>query len=134
MGLMPHSIVCSSWPASSASYELFYWAVFIGIKFGFDLRWEAQSNASYPRQRGLRQTLNQLWEQRPSDVPEPTKVSVTLTSLKPSTTHTPSLLLRITSRAGWNSSMPWTRSINALADARFITPTLWKLKKQSMPL
>ena len=67
---------------------------FIGIKFGFDLRWEAQSNC-FPTQDSvvLGRLLNQLWEQRPSEVPEPTKVSVTLTRLNPSTTHTPSLFL-----------------------------------------
>jgi DNA polymerase-4 len=39
----------------------------------------------------LGRLLNALWAQRPEDVPEPTKVSITLARLEPIGGHTPSL-------------------------------------------
>ena len=64
----------------------------VGVKFGFDLRWEAQTYC-FPTQDSvvLGRLLNALWAQRPEDVPEPTKVSITLARLEPLGGHTPSL-------------------------------------------
>ena len=64
----------------------------VGVKFGFDLRWEAQTYC-FPTQDSvvLGRLLNALWAQHPSDAPEPTKVSVTLARLEPLGSHTPSL-------------------------------------------
>ena len=64
----------------------------VGVKFGFDLRWEAQTYC-FPTQDSvvLGRLLNHLWAQHPSDAPEPTKVSVTLARLEPLGSHTPSL-------------------------------------------
>ena len=64
----------------------------VGVKFGFDLRWEAQAHC-FPTQDSvvLGQLLNGLWAQHPPDVPEPTKVSVTLARLEALSAHTPSL-------------------------------------------
>jgi DNA polymerase-4 len=64
----------------------------VGLKFGFDLRWEAQTHC-FPTQDSvvLGRLLNGLWSQHPAEAPEPTKVSVTLARLKPLGAHTPSL-------------------------------------------
>ena len=64
----------------------------IGVKFGFELRWGAETHC-FPTQDSvlLGQLLNHLWAQHPSDAPEPTKVSVTLARLEPLGSHTPSL-------------------------------------------
>lgn len=64
----------------------------VGVKFGFDLRWEAQM-LCFPTQDSvvLGQLLNRLWAEHPADVPEPTKVSVNLARLEALGAHTPSL-------------------------------------------
>ena len=64
----------------------------IWVKFGFELRWGAETHC-FPTQDSvlLGQLLNHLWAQHPSDAPEPTKVSVTLARLEPLGSHTPSL-------------------------------------------
>lgn len=62
------------------------------VKFGFDLRWQAESSC-FPTQdtRILADLLNHLWNRHPGDLPEPTKVAVTLSKLIPGSIHTPSL-------------------------------------------
>lgn len=64
----------------------------LGVKFGFEFGWGAETHC-FPTQDSvvLGKLLNELWEQHPSDLPEPTKVSVTLARLEPLTAHTPSL-------------------------------------------
>lgn len=64
----------------------------VGVKFGFELRWGAETHC-FPTQDSvlLGQLLNGLWAQHPSDAPEPTKVSVTLSRLEYIDAHTPSL-------------------------------------------
>jgi DNA polymerase-4 len=66
--------------------------LWIGVKFGFDLRWEAATHC-FPTQDTvvLSQQLNRLWAQHPPNVPDPTKVIVTLSRLEPLGAHTPSL-------------------------------------------
>jgi DNA polymerase-4 len=66
--------------------------LFVGVKFGFELRWEAQTHC-FPTQDSvvLGRLLNGLWAQHPPDAPEPTKVSVTLSRLEALGVHTPSL-------------------------------------------
>lgn len=62
------------------------------VKFGFELRW-AQQASFFPTQDSitLGHELNRLWEERPTDAPQPTKVSVVLSKLTPASCHTPSL-------------------------------------------
>lgn len=64
----------------------------VQVKFGFDLRWRAQTHC-FPTQDTLifGERLDQLWEQHPTDAPDPTKVAVTLTQLIHGGSHTPSL-------------------------------------------
>jgi DNA polymerase-4 len=64
----------------------------IGVKFGFELRWGAETRY-FPTQDSVRlgQLLNTLWARHPADAPEPTKVSVTLSRLQHKDCHTPSL-------------------------------------------
>lgn len=64
----------------------------VDVKFGFDLRWEAQTHC-FPTQDSvvLGRLLNGLWSQHPAETPDPTKVSVTLARLEPLGAHTPSL-------------------------------------------
>ncbi|MFT5836905.1 MAG: DNA polymerase-4 [Candidatus Azotimanducaceae bacterium] len=64
----------------------------VGIQFGFELRWGLETHC-FPTQDSvaLGKLLNHLWAQHPPDVPEPTKVSVTLARLEPLGAHTPSL-------------------------------------------
>ncbi|MEM7791122.1 MAG: DNA polymerase [Verrucomicrobiota bacterium] len=64
----------------------------VNVKFGFENRWSVET-PTFPTQDSvtLAQMLNVLWETRPSDLPEPTKVSVILTKLIHSNNHTPSL-------------------------------------------
>jgi DNA polymerase-4 len=64
----------------------------VQVKFGFDLRWAADTRC-FPTQDSvaLGQLLDALWAGRPGDVPNPTKVSVTLTKLMPEKSHTASL-------------------------------------------
>jgi DNA polymerase-4 len=62
------------------------------VKFGFELRWETQLPC-FPTQDDvtLGSLLNRLWEERPHDAPEPTKVGITLLRLEPAKNHTPDL-------------------------------------------
>jgi len=64
----------------------------VQVKFGFDLRWAADTHC-FPTQDSvaLGQLLDALWACRPGDVPSPTKVSVTLTKLVAEKSHTASL-------------------------------------------
>lgn len=62
------------------------------VKFGFEWRWGQEIRCS-PTQDTLTlaRLMNMLWEARPSMVPTPTKVSVTLMGLIHAQNHTPSL-------------------------------------------
>jgi DNA polymerase-4 len=62
------------------------------VQFGFDLCWQAEAKY-FPTQDSatLGQLLNQLWTEHPCDLPEPTKVGITLTHLVHANSHTPSL-------------------------------------------
>ena len=62
------------------------------VKFGFEWRWRQEIRCS-PTQDTLTlaRIMNMLWEARPSVVPNPTKVSVTLMGLIHAQNHTPSL-------------------------------------------
>jgi DNA polymerase-4 len=74
------------------SMDHFTGQMVLQVKFGFDLRW--QNECSYfPTQNDvtLGKLLNQLWETRPCDVPDPTKVAVTLLRLEAGSSHTPDL-------------------------------------------
>ncbi len=64
----------------------------VQVKFGFDLSWCAEARC-FPTQDTLTfaQRLNRLWEEHPQDLPEPTKVAITLTHLVHAASHTPSL-------------------------------------------
>lgn len=64
----------------------------VQVKFGFDLRWAAETHC-FPTQDSvvLGQLLDQLWADRPDHAPKPTKVSVTFTKLIHRDCHTPSL-------------------------------------------
>jgi DNA polymerase-4 len=64
----------------------------VQVKFGYDLRWQA-SGRTFPTQDSvvMGKLLNDLWQTRPSDVPEPTKVGITFTRLEYADSHTPSL-------------------------------------------
>jgi DNA polymerase-4 len=64
----------------------------VQVNFGFDFRWHAEARV-FPTQDtlSLAHRLNQLWEQHPRDLPEPTKVAITLTKLVHANSHTPSL-------------------------------------------
>lgn len=64
----------------------------VKVRFGFDLNWQAQARC-FPTQDTLTfaHRLNQLWQQHPQDLPEPTKVAITLTKLVHANSHTPSL-------------------------------------------
>ena len=64
----------------------------LGVKFGFEFSWGAETHC-FPTQDNvvLGKLLNELWAQHPADLPEPAKVSVTLTRLEPLAAHTPSL-------------------------------------------
>ena len=72
--------------------EYFTGHLSVGIKFGFELRWGAETHC-FPTQDSvaLGKLLNALWAQHPADAPEPTKVSVTLSRLEHIGAHTPSL-------------------------------------------
>ena len=62
------------------------------VKFGFDLRWQRET-LCFPTQDNvtLARLLNSLWADHPQDLPEPTKVGITLTHLIHASSHTPSL-------------------------------------------
>lgn len=62
------------------------------VKFGYELRWGLQV-ACFPTQDDvlLGKLLNRLWDERPKDAPDPTKVSVTLLRLESAQNHTPDL-------------------------------------------
>jgi DNA polymerase-4 len=62
------------------------------VKFGFDLRWQGET-LCFPTQDNvtLARLLNSLWADHPQDLPEPTKVGITLTHLVHASSHTPSL-------------------------------------------
>ncbi len=64
----------------------------VQVKFGFDLRWAAETHC-FPSQDSVTfgKLLNHLWAAHPVDAPEPTKVAVTLSHLEPIGSHTPSL-------------------------------------------
>lgn len=64
----------------------------VQVKFGFDLRWAAETHC-FPTQDSvaLGQLLDELWAARPGDVPNPTKVGVTFTKLVHHQSHTASL-------------------------------------------
>ncbi len=64
----------------------------VQVNFGFDFRWHAEARC-FPTQDTitLAHRLNQLWEQHPRDLPEPTKVAIALTKLVHANSHTPSL-------------------------------------------
>jgi len=64
----------------------------VQVKFGFELRWAADTHC-FPTQDSvaLGHLLDDLWADRPDDVPNPTKVGITLTKLVPETSHTRSL-------------------------------------------
>jgi len=64
----------------------------VQVKFGFDLRWAAETHC-FPTQDSvvLGQLLDALWADRPTDVPQPTKVGVTFTKLVHHRNHTLSL-------------------------------------------
>jgi DNA polymerase-4 len=64
----------------------------VQVKFGFELCWQAKARC-FPTQDNvtLGRLLNDLWEQHPHDVPEPTKVGITFTHLTHADSHTPSL-------------------------------------------
>jgi len=61
----------------------------VQVKFGFELRWAADTHC-FPTQDSvaLGHLLDDLWADRPDDVPNPTKVGITLTKLVPETSHT----------------------------------------------
>ncbi|CAA6690305.1 MULTISPECIES: DNA polymerase [unclassified Lentimonas] len=62
------------------------------VKFGFDLGWHAEAKC-FPTQDNVTilRLLNRLWDDRPRDLPDPTKVGITLTHLVHANSHTPSL-------------------------------------------
>jgi DNA polymerase-4 len=62
------------------------------VKFGFELRWENVCSC-FPTQNDvtLGKLMNQLWDERPREVPEPTKVGVMLLRLEAGRSHTPDL-------------------------------------------
>lgn len=64
----------------------------VQVKFGFDLRWAAETHC-FPTQDSvtLGQLLDGLWAERPQNAPDPTKVAVTFTKLLHRDAHTPSL-------------------------------------------
>ena len=64
----------------------------VQVKFGFDLRWHAETHC-FPTQENvtLGRLLNHLWDQHPADAPDPTKVAITLSRLEHLNAHTPSL-------------------------------------------
>jgi DNA polymerase-4 len=64
----------------------------VQVKFGFDLRWAAETHC-FPTQDSvaLGQLLDALWADRPDDAPSPTKVGITLTKLLHQKNHTISL-------------------------------------------
>jgi len=66
----------------------------VGVKFGFELRWGAETRC-FPTQDSvvLGKLLNQIWAEHPGDAPEPTKVSITLSRLEHIGAHTPSLFV-----------------------------------------
>ena len=68
----------------------------VGIKFGFELRWGAETRC-FPTQDSvvLGKLLNQIWAAHPGDAPEPTKVSITLSRLEHIAVHTPSLFVAV---------------------------------------
>ena len=72
--------------------EYFAGHLLIQVKFGFDLRWQAETHC-FPTQDAvtLGKLLNGLWDNHPTDAPDPTKVGVTLSQLEPRSAHTPSL-------------------------------------------
>ena len=64
----------------------------VQVKFGFDLRWQAEAHCFATQDNvTLGRLLNGLWAQHPQDVPEPTKVGITFTHLVHADSHTPSL-------------------------------------------
>ena len=65
------------------------------VKFGFELRWENECSC-FPTQNDvtLGRLMNQLWEERPREVPEPTKVGVMLLRLEAGRSHTPDLFAK----------------------------------------
>ena len=64
----------------------------VQVKFGFELRWQVESTC-FPTQDNvtLGKLLNSLWEARPKEVPDPTKVGIICSRLEPQQCHTPSL-------------------------------------------
>ncbi|MFU8848251.1 MAG: DNA polymerase Y family protein [Opitutales bacterium] len=64
----------------------------VQVKFGYDLRWAAESHC-FPTQDSvaLGQLLDGLWAERPDELPPPTKVGITLTKLVHHASHTASL-------------------------------------------
>ncbi|MGC6454964.1 MAG: DNA polymerase Y family protein [Coraliomargaritaceae bacterium] len=67
----------------------------VQVKFGFELRWQSESTC-FPTQDNvtLGKLLNGLWEARPRDVPDPTKVGILCSRLEHSQSHTPSLFIQ----------------------------------------
>lgn len=64
----------------------------VEVKFGFEFRWHAETRC-FPTQDNvtLGRLLNNIWDQHPHDVPDPTKVGITFTHLEHANSHTPSL-------------------------------------------
>ncbi|MGB0414871.1 MAG: DNA polymerase Y family protein, partial [Coraliomargarita sp.] len=74
--------------------QFFTGHLFVQVKFGFDLRWRAETHC-FPTQDNvtLGRLLNQLWASHPHNADNPTKVAVTLTHLEHLDSHTPSLFV-----------------------------------------
>ena len=64
----------------------------VHIKFGFEIRWSMHAGC-FPTQDSviLSQLLHTVWSNHPTNVPNPTKVSITLAQLESLESHTPSL-------------------------------------------
>lgn len=64
----------------------------IQVKFGFALRWQ-HTCSCFPTQDDvtLGRILNRLWSERPTEVPDPTKVGIICSMLETGGNHTPSL-------------------------------------------
>lgn len=64
----------------------------VQVKFGFELRWQTECRC-FPTQDNVTigRLLNALWDNRPKDVPDPTKVGIICARLEHRQSHTPSL-------------------------------------------
>ncbi|MEC8330283.1 MAG: hypothetical protein VXZ45_04040, partial [Verrucomicrobiota bacterium] len=67
--------------------------------FGFEIRWSTQATC-FPTQDSvtLSELLHAAWSNHPKNVPNPTKVSITLSQLESIASHTPSLFEAPTQR------------------------------------